>query len=183
MERARRPVHRPPRRRLPRRPADDRVGDPDWEEVHAPISGRVGGELHTPARCVMPAMMRPIPDHESSQSCISRNSGALSGTSTAASADGGRRGSGSWDRQHAPPHSLPPSRQPPAVTAQVRSSPSDRGHTFGLDRGRRFWRAQEMDERFRRVAFLSSHCDTGREHKRPLEIFGKWPHDLDPGNC
>jgi len=41
----RRPLHRPPRRRLPGAAADDGVRDPDREEVGAPVAAKVRGEL------------------------------------------------------------------------------------------------------------------------------------------
>jgi hypothetical protein len=43
------PAHRSPRRRLPRRAADDGVRDPDREEVRPPVPRRVVRELHVPA--------------------------------------------------------------------------------------------------------------------------------------
>jgi hypothetical protein len=44
----RRLLHRPPRRRLPRRAADDGVGDADREEVGAPVARGVRRELNVP---------------------------------------------------------------------------------------------------------------------------------------
>jgi hypothetical protein len=54
----RRPLHRPPRRRLPRRAADDGVSDADREEVRAPVTRRVARELY------VPALVRPADDDE-----------------------------------------------------------------------------------------------------------------------
>jgi hypothetical protein len=64
---------------------------PTGGEVRAPVACRVSRELYVQPWYVMPTTMRPMPDHESSQSWTSRSSNGLLRTSAAASAARRRR--------------------------------------------------------------------------------------------